>query len=199
MGVPTSPLYEIATFTNSSVPALQVCIATVENGYDAILKKYRNGVLLGSRRIVLIIGKRRSAAQCSIAEAYFCSTTKLSIQRHIRCYGLLLSVETDDEIIRRVGAHAANEGGVKVNMPSGALAIRGGMFFANQNLLAFIYGDELTYKDNVTGRVSRAFYNGTGIELTAAGPITRPVRPDEYAGFMKAFSGGGTVSQISLH
>ena len=47
--------------------------------------------------------------------------------------------------------------------------------------------------------MSRAFYNGTGIELTAAGPITRPVRPDEYAGFMKAFSGGGTVSQISLH
>ena len=55
-------------------------------------------------------------------------------------------------VLRFVGGKISkNEGGVKVNMPSGALAIRGGMFFANQNLLAFIYGDELIYKDNATG------------------------------------------------
>src|SRR6476646_1392453 len=97
-------------------------------------------------------------------------------------------------VLRFVGGKISkNEGGVKVNMPSGALAIRGGMFFANQNLLAFIYGDELVYKDNATGTVRRAFYNGTGIDLTGPTPITRPVRPDEVAGFMKAFSGGGTV------
>ena len=41
--------------------------------------------------------------------------------------------------------------------------------------------------------VRRAFYSDTAIDLTALRPITRPVRPDEVAEFMKAFSGGGTV------
>jgi hypothetical protein len=95
-------------------------------------------------------------------------------------------------VLRFVGGKISkNEGGVKVNMPSGALAIRGGMFFANQNLLAFIYGDELVYKDNATGRVSRAFYNGTGIDLTGPTPMTRPVRPDEFARFVRRSPAAG--------
>ena len=95
-------------------------------------------------------------------------------------------------VLRFVGGKISkNEGGVKVNMPSGALAIRGGMFFANQNLLAFIYGDELVYKDNATGTVRRAFYNGTGIDLTGPTPMTRPVRPDEFARFVRRSPAAG--------
>jgi hypothetical protein len=96
-------------------------------------------------------------------------------------------------MLRFVGGKISkNEGGVKINVPSGALAIRGGMLFASDDLYAFIYGDELIYKSH-SGVVRRAFEFNTAIALTSTGAITRPVRPDEIATFMKAFSGGGTV------
>ena len=50
-------------------------------------------------------------------------------------------------MLRFVGGKISkNEGGVKINMPSGALAIRGGMAYISDDLFAFIYGDELVYK-----------------------------------------------------
>ena len=50
-------------------------------------------------------------------------------------------------MLRFVGGKISkNEGGVKINMPTGALAIRGGMAYMTDRLFAFIYGDELIYK-----------------------------------------------------
>ena len=97
-------------------------------------------------------------------------------------------------MLRFVGGKISkNEGGVKINTPTGALAIRGGMAYMTDRLYAFIYGDELVYKSFANGVVSRAFEIGTVIEVTSKGAITRPVFPYEIAKFMKAFSGGGTV------
>jgi hypothetical protein len=96
-------------------------------------------------------------------------------------------------VLRFVGGKISkHEGGVKINTPSGALAIRGGMAFMDDHLYAFVYNDEMVYRSN-TGVVSRVFQIGNGIELTAAGRITRPVSPEEYAHFVTTFSGGGRV------
>ena len=70
-------------------------------------------------------------------------------------------------VLRFVGGKISkNEGGVKVNMPSGALAIRGGMSFASDDLLAFIYGDELVYKDHATAWCAAPFRSARPSTLT---------------------------------
>jgi hypothetical protein len=52
-------------------------------------------------------------------------------------------------VLRFVGGKISkNEGGVKINTPSGALAIRGGMAFLDDHLYAFVYGDEMVYRPN---------------------------------------------------
>ena len=52
-------------------------------------------------------------------------------------------------MLRFVGGKISkNEGGVKINTPSGALAIRGGMAYISDDLFAFIYGDELVYRSH---------------------------------------------------
>jgi hypothetical protein len=70
-------------------------------------------------------------------------------------------------MLRFVGGKISkNEGGVKINVPSGALAIRGGMAFISDDLAALIYGDELVFRGN-SGAVRRAFAFGTAIEMTS--------------------------------
>jgi hypothetical protein len=104
-------------------------------------------------------------------------------------------------VMRFVGGKISkNEGGVTVNTPSGALAIRGGMMFGRNDihgeLYAFLYGDEMIFRRN-NGETSRAFAYGTAIEVNRFGGLdSRPVRPEEVATFMRAFSRSGGVYSL---
>jgi hypothetical protein len=95
-------------------------------------------------------------------------------------------------VLRFVGGKLSkNEGGVTVNTPTGALAIRGGMFHLSvqgQKILAsFLFGNHMTITD---GGISKDVYS-TG--YTYDNGIVRPTRPEDTAFFMKALSGPGKV------
>ena len=94
-------------------------------------------------------------------------------------------------VMRFVGGKLSkNEGGVTVNTPSGALAIRGGMFqlkVDHQMLACFIFGVEMTVKNN--GQFQRIFQTG----YTYDNGNVRPTTPEDTATFMKSLSGGGHV------
>jgi FecR protein len=95
-------------------------------------------------------------------------------------------------VVRFIGGKLSkNEGGVTVNTPSGALAIRGGMFQlkvdGHHMLASFLFGVEMTIKNN--GQFQRLFQIG----YTYDNGIVRPTTPDDTAVFMKALSGGGHV------
>jgi hypothetical protein len=95
-------------------------------------------------------------------------------------------------VLRFVGGKLSkNEGGVTVNTPTGALAIRGGMFHLSvqgQKILAsFLFGNHMTITDGGTNKdvysTGYTYDNGT----------VRPTRPEDTAFFMKALSGPGKV------
>jgi hypothetical protein len=95
-------------------------------------------------------------------------------------------------VMRFVGGKLSkNEGGVTVNTPSGALAIRGGMFQVqvdgHKMLASFLFGVEMTIKNN--GQFQRIYQPG----YTYDNGLVRPTRPEDTAIFMKALSGGGKV------
>jgi len=95
-------------------------------------------------------------------------------------------------VMRFVGGKLSkNEGGVTVNTPSGALAIRGGMFQlkvdGHHMLASFLFGVEMTIKNN--GQFQRIYQTG----YTYDNGSVRPTTPEDTATFMKALSGGGTV------
>jgi len=95
-------------------------------------------------------------------------------------------------VMRFVGGKLSkNEGGVTVNTPSGALAIRGGMFqlkVDHGNMLAsFLFGVEMIIKNN--GQLQRIYQTG----YTYDNGNVRPTTAEDTATFMKALSGGGRV------
>ena len=93
------------------------------------------------------------------------------------------------------GKLSKNEGGVKVNTPAGALAIRGGMFqgrvTGNKGSFSFLYGVSLTYSNN--GQTQTVYEQGYTLDTTSGTPTIRPTTPEDTNFFTKAFSGGGTV------
>ena len=96
-------------------------------------------------------------------------------------------------VMRFVGGKLSkNEGGVTVNTPSGALAIRGGMFHLSVTpghmLASFLFGDEMTIKSH--GQILQRIYQ---VGYTYDNGLVRPTRPEDTAVFMKALSGGGKV------
>ncbi len=95
-------------------------------------------------------------------------------------------------VLRFVGGKLSkNEGGVTVNTPSGALAIRGGMFHlsveGHKILASFLFGNHMTITD---GGTSKDIFE---IGYTYDNGAVRPTRPEDTAFFMKALSGGGQV------
>jgi hypothetical protein len=97
-------------------------------------------------------------------------------------------------VLRFVGGKISkNEGGVTVNTPSGALAIRGGMFQGTPNLFSFLFGVEMKWTGK-NGQVNRVYTPGYTLDLRGGGAgNVRPTTPEDTAFFMKALSGGGTV------
>jgi len=96
-------------------------------------------------------------------------------------------------VLRFVGGKISkNEGGVTVNTPSGALAIRGGMLQGTPNLFSFVFGDEMKFTGK-NGQVTRVYQPNYTLDLTGGVPNVRPTTAQDTAFFMKALAGGGTV------
>jgi hypothetical protein len=100
-------------------------------------------------------------------------------------------------VLRFVGGKISkNEGGVTVNTPDGALAIRGGMFQGNvdghHSVFSFLFGVEMKLT-GADGQVHRVYEPGYTIDLSSGTPTIRPTRPEDTNFFMKALSGGGHV------
>ena len=100
-------------------------------------------------------------------------------------------------VLRFVGGKISkNVGGVTVNTPTGALAIRGGMFQgkvdSHGSVFSFLFGVEMKFT-GADGDVHRVYEPGYTLDFTGGGPTIRPTLPADTAFFMKALSGGGQV------
>ena len=96
-------------------------------------------------------------------------------------------------VMRFVGGKISkNEGGVTVNMPSGVLAIRGGMFQGTPSLFSFLFGVEMKFTGK-NGQASRVYQPGYTLDLRGGAADVRPTTPEDTAFFMKSLSGGGKV------
>lgn len=95
------------------------------------------------------------------------------------------------------GKLSKNAGGVKVNTPSGALAIRGGMFQGNatRGIYSFLYGHSLTFQGR-NGQVQTVYQPGYTLDLTGGGVNVRPTTAEDTNLFQKAFAGNGTAVAI---
>jgi hypothetical protein len=86
------------------------------------------------------------------------------------------------------GKISKNEGGVTVNTPAGALAIRGGMFMTNGKVFAFLFGEHMTLTGK-NGQSLTVFAPGNLIDTTT-GEI-RETKPGDIAILMAALTPGG--------
>lgn len=102
------------------------------------------------------------------------------------------------------GKLSKNEGGVTVKTPSGALAIRGGMFqgSTSRGIYSFLYGNSLTFRGR-NGQSQTIFQPGYTLDLSGGRANVRPTTPEDTNVFMQALSsqstqfgaaGGGTTN-----
>ncbi|MDJ0513619.1 MAG: FecR family protein [Methyloceanibacter sp.] len=95
------------------------------------------------------------------------------------------------------GKLSKNAGGVKVNTPSGALAIRGGMFQGNtdRKIYSFLYGHSMTLRGR-NGKVHTVYQPGYTLDLSNGFGNVRPTTAEDTAVFAKALSnrGGSSVT-----
>ena len=67
------------------------------------------------------------------------------------------------------GKISKNVGGVTINTPAGALAIRGGMAQGNDKIWSFIYGSEMTF----TGKNGKTYYRSMSPAIRSISPAAR--------------------------
>jgi FecR-like protein len=88
------------------------------------------------------------------------------------------------------GKLSKNEGGVTVNTPAGALAIRGGMFQAslsgNRGVFSFLFGNEMRLGNQ------RVFEPGYTIDTTSGAPTIRPTTRQDINAVMAALTNSDT-------
>lgn len=91
------------------------------------------------------------------------------------------------------GKLSKNEGGVTVNTPSGALAIRGGMFqgSTSRGVYSFLFGDSLTFRGR-NGQTQTVYQTGYSLDLSGGNANVRPTTPEDTNAFMAALSSTGT-------
>jgi len=93
------------------------------------------------------------------------------------------------------GKLSKNEGGVKVNTPAGALAIRGGMFQGHvsggHGTFSFLYGVSLTYSNH--GQTQTVYEPGYTLDTSSGTPTIRPTTPEDIQFVQSALSGPGTT------
>ena len=91
------------------------------------------------------------------------------------------------------GKLSKNAGGVKVNTPAGALAIRGGMFqgSTSRGIYSFLYGHSLTLTGR-NGHSETIFEPGYTFATHGSHANIRPTTPEDTNIFMQALSRSGT-------
>jgi hypothetical protein len=91
------------------------------------------------------------------------------------------------------GKLSKNDGGVTVNTPSGALAIRGGMFqgSTSRGVYSFLFGDSLTFRGN-NGQTQTVYETGYSLVTSGGRANIRPTTPEDTNAFMQALSSTGT-------
>jgi len=93
------------------------------------------------------------------------------------------------------GKLSKNEGGVTVKTPSGALAIRGGMFQArlsgSRGVFSFLFGNEMRLT-GTNGQVNRVYQPGYTIDTTSGAPTVRPTTSQDINAVMAALTNGNT-------
>ncbi len=93
-------------------------------------------------------------------------------------------------VMRFVGGKISkNEGGVTVDTPAGALAIRGGMFQTNGKVFSFLYGDHMTLTGK-NGQSYNVFQPGNSIDVSSGTPIVRPTTSADINSVMAALTNG---------
>ena len=92
------------------------------------------------------------------------------------------------------GKISKNEGGVTVNTPSGALAIRGGMLqgsvTGNKAIFSFLFGENMTLTGK-NGQEYTVFQPGNTIDTTGGVANIRPTTAGDIALIMAALTPGG--------
>ena len=99
-------------------------------------------------------------------------------------------------VMRFVGGKISkNEGGDTVNTPSGALAIRGGMFQgkvgAGGSLFSFLYGVEMSFTSS-SGKTLTVYEAGYTLDLNGGTPNIRPTTPQDTNALMAALTNSNT-------
>lgn len=80
-----------------------------------------------------------------------------------------------------------------MNTPSGALAIRGGMFqgSTSRGVYSFLFGNSLTFRGN-NGQTQTVYQTGYSLDLSGGRANIRPTTPEDTNAFMAALSSAGT-------
>jgi FecR-like protein len=93
------------------------------------------------------------------------------------------------------GKLSKNEGGVTVNTPDGALAIRGGMFqgSTSRGVYSFLFGDSLTFRGR-NGQTRTVYETGYSIDLNG-GTNVRPTTREDINTIISALSSPNTNTQ----
>lgn len=85
-----------------------------------------------------------------------------------------ISASFSKGVMRFVGGKISkNEGGVNIDTPAGALAIRGGMVQGNGQIWSFLYGQQMTLKGN-NGQTYTVYEPGYTLDLSGGTPNIRP-------------------------
>ncbi|WP_159080060.1 FecR domain-containing protein [Methyloceanibacter sp. wino2] len=96
------------------------------------------------------------------------------------------------------GKLSKNAGGVKVNTPSGALAIRGGMFQGNtqKKIYSFLYGHSMSMQGR-NGRTQTVYQPGYTLDMSSGTGNVRPTTAEDTNVFMQALSSPATTTSSS--
>jgi hypothetical protein len=103
-----------------------------------------------------------------------------------------ISASFSKGVMRFVGGKISkNEGGVSVDTPAGALAIRGGMVQGNGKVWSFLYGVQMTLKGN-NGKTYTVYEPGYTLDLSGGTPNIRPTTSADVNSLMAALTNSNT-------
>jgi hypothetical protein len=103
-----------------------------------------------------------------------------------------ISASFSKGVMRFVGGKISkNEGGVSIDTPAGALAVRGGMVQGNGKVWSFLYGENMTLKGN-NGKTYTVYQPGYTLDLSGGTPNVRPTTSGDVNSIMASLTNGST-------
>jgi hypothetical protein len=96
-------------------------------------------------------------------------------------------------VMRFVGGKISkHEGGVTIDTPAGALAIRGGMVQGNGKIWSFLYGVQMTLKGN-NGKTYTVYEPGYTLDLSTGTPTIRPTTAADTGTLMSSLTNSNSA------